>query len=132
MANPVTNETKTNNANPRASRINLQELLARVDNDRELLFELLSIFKEEFPRYIKSLENAVVRNNVAEVANVSHTLKGMLSNLAVVKASASAAHLEQLARAGETASLRDAYAAFTRDVHGLLPEMETYMTEARA
>ena len=121
-----------NDTNPTgASRVNLSELLTRVDNDRELLLELISIFKEEFPGYVKSLEQAVVWKNLAEIASVSHTLKGMLSNLAVAKASASAARLEQLARAGDTASLRDAFAAFQRDVHGLLPEIESYMAEAR-
>jgi two-component system sensor histidine kinase/response regulator len=125
-------ECMTNDTNPLgASRVNLPELLTRVDNDRELLCDLLSIFKEEFPGYVKSLEKAVVEMDAAEVASVSHTLKGMLLNLAVAKASASAARLEQLARAGETASLRDAFAAFERDVHGLLPEMESYMAEAR-
>jgi CheY-like chemotaxis protein/HPt (histidine-containing phosphotransfer) domain-containing protein len=125
-------ECMTNKSNPPgASRVNLPELLARVDNDRELLCDLLSIFKEEFPGYIKSLEGAVVRKDVADVASISHTLKGMLSNLAVAKASASAARLEQLARARETASLLDAFAAFEQEVHGLLPEMETYMAEAR-
>ena len=79
--------------------VNLAELLARVDNDRELLCDLLSIFKDEFPGYIKSLEDAVDRKDAAKVASVSHTLKGMLSNLAVPKAAASAARLERLARA---------------------------------
>jgi HPt (histidine-containing phosphotransfer) domain-containing protein len=122
----------TNDINRSAiTRVNFPELLLRVDNDRDLLCELLSIFKEEFPGYLKSLENAVVRNNLPDIANISHTLKGMLSNLAVAKASASAARLERLARAGDTASLRDALAAFEQDVHGLVPEMESYMAEAR-
>jgi len=129
----MTSATVTNDSNPSpASRVNLPELLIRVENDRELLCDLLSIFKKEFPVYLKSLENAVVRKDVAEIASVSHTLKGMLSNLAVAKASASAARLEQLARAGETISLRDAFAEFERDVHGLLPEMESCMAEARS
>ena len=33
---------------PAATTVNLPELLARVDNDRELLCDLISIFKEEF------------------------------------------------------------------------------------
>jgi HPt (histidine-containing phosphotransfer) domain-containing protein len=111
--------------------VNLAELLARVDNDRELLCDLLSIFKDEFPGHIKSLEDAVDRKDAAKVASVSHTLKGMLSNLAVPKAAASAARLERLARARETASFREAFASFQQDVHGLLPKMESYMVEAR-
>jgi HPt (histidine-containing phosphotransfer) domain-containing protein len=55
--------------------INLNDLLARVDNDRELLCDLLSIFKQEFSGYLQTLQNAVARNETAQVAGVSHTLK---------------------------------------------------------
>jgi PAS domain S-box-containing protein len=112
--------------------INLNELLARVDNDRELLCDLLSIFKQEFPGYLQALQNAVERSDVAQVAGVSHTLKGMLSNLAVTKAAASISRLEQFARAGESLPLRKALAVFEQDVKGLLPEMESYLAEARS
>jgi CheY-like chemotaxis protein/HPt (histidine-containing phosphotransfer) domain-containing protein len=132
ITNEREGEVMNNPANPPAAvRVNMPELLARVDNDRELLCDLLAIFKEEFPGYLKSLEYAVARKDAAEVASVSHTLKGMLLNLAVSKAAASAANLEQRARAGDTASLRDALAEFEQDVRGLLPEMESYMAEAR-
>jgi len=112
--------------------INLSELLARVDNDRELLRELLSIFKREFPEHLRALQNAVAANDAVQAAGVSHTLKGMLANLAVTKAAASASRLEQLARAGEVSSLGDALAAFEKEVQGLLPEMESYLAEARS
>jgi two-component system sensor histidine kinase/response regulator len=116
---------------PTVASVNLPELLARVDNDRELLRDLISIFKEEFPGYLKSLRDAVLRRDSIELVSISHTLKGMLSNLAVPKAAAAAARLEQLGRSGETVSLPDALAAFEREVHGLLPEMENYLVEAR-
>jgi len=112
--------------------INLGELLARVDNDRELLRELLSIFKREFPEHLRALQNAVAANDAVQAAGVSHTLKGMLANLAVTKAAASASRLERLARAGEISSLGDALAAFEKEVQGLLPEMESYLAEARS
>jgi HPt (histidine-containing phosphotransfer) domain-containing protein len=124
------NMNKANRSSEAAS-VNLSELLARVDNDRELLCDLLSIFKREFPDQLASLQNAVVGNDAAQAARISHTLKGMLANLAVTKAADSASRLEGLARAGETASLRDALAAFERQVQGLLPEMESYMAGAR-
>jgi two-component system, sensor histidine kinase and response regulator len=111
--------------------VNLPELLARVDNDRELLRDLLSIFAEEFPRYLLALQEAVAHEDAKQVATVSHTLKGMLSNLAVTKAAASAGQLEQQARVGDQSSLKQAFVAFELDVQGLLPEMETYMAEAQ-
>jgi CheY-like chemotaxis protein len=113
------------------SIVDLQELLARVDNDRELLFDLFSIFKDEFPTHLRSLEGAVIRKDAMEAARVSHILKGMLLNLAVSKAAASIARLEQVARAGQTAAFQEAFASFTADVQGVLPEMESYMAEAR-
>ena len=109
--------------------VNLPELLARVDNDHELLRDLISIFAKEFPRHLVALQEAVAREDANQVASVSHTLKGMLSNLAVTKAAASAGHLEQQARSGKQSSFKEALAAFEQEVHGLLPEMETYMAE---
>jgi HPt (histidine-containing phosphotransfer) domain-containing protein len=69
-----------------ASCVNWSELLARVDNDRELLCDLLSIFKREFPEHLQALRNAVGCSDSALAARVSHTLKGMLANMAVTKA----------------------------------------------
>jgi len=114
-----------------AASVDLNELLARVDNDRELLCDLLSIFQQEFPGHLQTLQNAVARNDTAQVVGVSHALKGMLANLAVTKAAAAAARLERLARDGEISPLRDALAAFEKEVQGLLPEMARYMAEAR-
>ena len=48
-----------------ASCVNWSELLARVDNDRELLCDLLSIFKREFPEHLQALRNAVAANDSA-------------------------------------------------------------------
>ena len=119
------------NRSSEAASVNLSELLVRVDNDRALLCELLSIFKREFPDHLQALRNAVAGNDADQAARVSHTLKGMLANLAVAKAAASAGRLERLARAGELSSLGGALADFEKDVQGLLPEMESYLAEAR-
>jgi HPt (histidine-containing phosphotransfer) domain-containing protein len=64
-----------------------------------------------------------------QIATVSHTLKGMLLNLAVTRAAKGAAQLEELAHSGENISVRNALAAFEMEVQGLLPEMEAYTAE---
>jgi HPt (histidine-containing phosphotransfer) domain-containing protein len=111
------------------NRVNFQELLSRVDDDRELLRDLLSIFTDEFPRHFQALREAVAAQDTKQIVIVGHTMKGMLSNLAVTKAAALAGDLEHKARAGEQASLKDALAAFEQEVEGLLPEMEGYKAE---
>lgn len=111
--------------------IDFPELLARVDNDRELLIDLMGIFKEDFPRHMKELAEVVASRDLKKIAVVSHTLKGMLANLAVIHAAAAASKLEQLSRDGAEATLAEAFAAFELEVQGLLPEMEAYMSEVR-
>ena len=117
---------------PDGSAVDFPELLARVDNDRELLLDLLSIFKEDFPRHLRELTDVVTAHDLKKMAVVSYTLKGMLANLAVTCAAAAAAKLEQLSRdgAGE-AEISSAYRDFEREVQGLLSEMDAYMAEVQ-
>ena len=105
------------------------ELLARVDNDRELLHDLLTIFKQEFPRHLKALRVAVESEDGKLVAVAAHTIKGMLLNLAAGQAAAAVGRLEQLGRSGETAGFQDALAAFERDATSLLPQLDACMAE---
>jgi two-component system, sensor histidine kinase and response regulator len=122
------------NANqpPNESAIDFPDLLSRVDNDRELLLDLMSIFKEDFPRHQRELSDVIAARDLKKLAIVSHTLKGMLANLAATRAAAAAGTLEQLGRDGATEpEIAIALHAFQREVQSLLPEMETYMSEVQ-
>src|SRR5438128_4300166 len=76
--------------------IDLAELLARVENDRGLMRELLLIFKDEFPGHLQALRDAVDSMDGDRVTAEAHTLKGMLSNLAATSAADAAARRQQL------------------------------------
>jgi HPt (histidine-containing phosphotransfer) domain-containing protein len=114
-----------------AQKIDITELLLRVDNDLELLSDLISIFQDDFPRHLQVLQGAVSINNLHEIKVASHTMKGMLSNLAVSRAAALAAKLEQLAGVGSTAAIPPALADFEQEVEGLLMEMQIRREEAQ-
>ena len=109
--------------------VNLAELLERVENDHELLQDLIAIFKQDFPRHLCSLKEAVAREEMKQVQSTSHTLKGMLANLAMDRASAAAAHLEGMGRSGVCAGLKDALALFEQEAASLLPELDAYLEE---
>jgi two-component system sensor histidine kinase/response regulator len=100
------------------------ELLARVENDRELLRELLEIFKDEFPRQLLSLREAVEAKDGTRVATAAHTLKGMLSNLTATQAATTAGRLEQMGRTGEAAEFAQLFSIFENDARSLLPQLE--------
>jgi len=119
-----------NNRDAGGPDFDLAELLSRVDNDRELLRELLDIFKEDAPQHVETLREAVTSSDTARVASEAHTLKGMLSNLASKHASAAAGELERLAREGKTADFAPSFAAFERQMGQLCAEIEACLSGA--
>lgn len=109
--------------------INLEELLERTENDRELMRDLLTIFQEEFPERLQALNEAVASRNAANVALEAHALKGMLSNLAAIEAAAAVAELERLGRNKETSKLLESFSHFEAIAQELSRQVEACMAE---
>ena len=110
---------------------NLAELLARVDNDLELLHDLLGIFKEDFPRLKQSLEAAVSSGDLKAASSVSHALKGMLANLGAERASSAAARIEELSSSGQSRTLHSALDSLEHEITTLLPQLDAYKAEVK-
>jgi HPt (histidine-containing phosphotransfer) domain-containing protein len=111
--------------------VNVAELLARVDNDAELLRELIAIFKIELPRLLCALREAIGQGNLKNVQKSGHLLRGMLSNLGATRAAAAVAQLEQLGDSSDGTTLKSALALFEKEVIDLLPELEACVAKAR-
>ena len=109
--------------------VDMAELMARVENDRELIRDLIAIFKEDFPKQLQLLQTAVQSGDARQTAAWAHTLKGMLGNLGAHDASASAARLEQLGRNGEAATFAEAFASLQRDADRLVEELDHWVSE---
>lgn len=109
--------------------IDVMELLARVEDDRELIRDLLLIFKQEFPRHLRALRDAVNSMDGERVESTAHALKGMLSNLAANPAAAAAARLEQLGRNREVSKFQEAFASFEEIGKELLLHLDVCMAE---
>ncbi|OLB37564.1 MAG: hypothetical protein AUH11_08325 [Acidobacteria bacterium 13_2_20CM_57_17] len=109
--------------------IDLAELLARVENDRGLMRELLLIFKDEFPGHLQALRDAVDSMDGDRVTAEAHTLKGMLSNLAATSAADAAARLEQLGQNRETSKFQEACSTFENVSKDLLLQLDACMAE---
>ncbi|HKW55907.1 MAG TPA: Hpt domain-containing protein [Candidatus Acidoferrum sp.] len=114
-----------------ASVWNTQELLGRVDNDPELMHEILGIFRTEFPRALRALALSVADGDVRKSATLSHTLKGMLANIAAPRAAAAAANLERLAAAGDRGALATGLDKLQIETAALQPHLEAYLAEVR-
>ncbi len=90
-----------------ASFIDVDELMARVDGDRELIAELTEIFQEDYPKQLRLAREALVLNDAAAVRRIGHSLKGALANLGATNASSLAASIEAMGKAGDLARLHE-------------------------
>ena len=109
--------------------VDLPDLLRRVDTDRELLRELLRIFKEEFPCLLQALQEAVVRGDMKGVEVTAHTIKGMLANVSFARAAASAACLERMGQQCITQGLPGELARLEQEASLALAELEAFCKE---
>jgi len=109
--------------------IDLEELLKRTENDRELMRDLLTIFQEEFRQRHQALREAVESQNATQVVVEAHALKGMLSNLAAVEAATAIAELERLGRNNETSRFLESFSHFGAIAKELSRQVEAFMAE---
>ena len=105
--------------------LNIPELLTRVENDRELLRELLEIFKEECPSLLRVLGAAVSREDMKSVQRTCHTLKGMFATLSASGAVSAASKLEHMGQNAEKSGLGGALTALESEVTALLVELDS-------
>lgn len=109
--------------------INLEELLSRIEDDHDLLRDLLSVFKEEFPRRRLALRDAVAAFDTTRAAAEAHAMKGMLSSLAAREAAKVVSLMESQARNGNTAGLRDSFSTFEKISDELLQHLDSCLAE---
>lgn len=105
------------------------ELLARVENDRELLRELVEIFKKQLPGQIESLRDNVENGEMPGIVMAGHTFKGMLSNLGAPRAAAAATRLEEFGKKGATDQIGPAFMELQNEISLLIPELESCVTQ---
>ena len=61
--------------------LNVEDFLGRVQNDKELFFELLDIFVSDFQGKREELGDAIAKGDAQGVEHVAHFLKGSCGNI---------------------------------------------------
>ena len=85
--------------------------MARLDDDRELLRELVEIYVEEEPELLGQIREALAVGDTDAVRRSAHSLKGAVSNFAAAPARVLAEALEFAGRDGDLDRARGALAA---------------------
>ena len=103
--------------------LNLEAALARIDGDRALLGELISLFLEEYPAQRATLRTAVKEADFDTLGRTAHALRGALSNFFAQSAMTVAETLEQAAETHDAHAAKIALKHLEREVERLKPHL---------
>ena len=120
------NDTQARRPSQKAApgAIDTAELLSRVGDDRELLREIVDVFRDDFPQQLQALQEAARSGELEALTRIAHTIKGMLLNLAAGSAAAAAANLEKCGKAGDAHGIGAALANLEKECADLLPQLD--------
>ncbi|HEV2298637.1 MAG TPA: response regulator [Candidatus Acidoferrales bacterium] len=109
-----------------AAVLDPEELLEHVQGDRELLTEIIRIFRTEIVSLLQALREAVEKGDASAISRVSHTLKGSVGNFGSGPAYQIAKKMDEFARTGETAAPGALLPALEAEIERLQVALEPF------
>jgi two-component system, sensor histidine kinase and response regulator len=107
--------------------VDLPDLLARVENDHELLAELFAMFQAELPTLQDALRHATDTGDLHQIAKAAHTLKGMLANMSIKHGASLAANIEAAARSSNMPTIKVTLAALDIEIANLTTAIDAFV-----
>ncbi len=100
-----------------------ERALQKLDGDRELLDELISIFLEECPKHLSNLQNAIERQEAGTIERIAHTLKGEVGYLGLSDSFERAKLLEEFGRENKVDQAAELFGAFQAELLSVTAKM---------
>ena len=101
-----------------------QVLLARIDNDLELLHELLTLFIEDAPQQLARIRTASESGDTTTLHRAAHSLKGACANIGAMALRSIAAELEIAAKSGQQEKISPLLSGVVSEYEALMPLLE--------
>jgi PAS domain S-box-containing protein len=109
--------------------VNLQELLAALDGDRDLAGHLAQLFLEDSRKQIGAMCAAIAAGDAAALERAAHTLKGAAMTIHAEAAAHAAQGLEAMGKQGELGDAAEALLRLKQVLERLKPELEILAME---
>jgi HPt (histidine-containing phosphotransfer) domain-containing protein len=109
--------------------LDLDVVLARVDNDRRLLAELATIFLQDYPRLRNEIQQSLLQDDHSSLERAAHTLKGRLAFFGIHTAIEQAGALEKMGRTNDLSCARQTVAEIDAEMKSILLELESLTRE---
>lgn len=111
---------------------NLDEALARADQDHELLQAMAELFLEHGPKDLAEIKAALDVRDVAAVGRFAHRLKGAVLQLCAPAMLEAAKRMEEAGKAGDIAAAAALYGGLEGELTGLLDALRFEMNKGLA
>jgi two-component system sensor histidine kinase/response regulator len=117
----IDEEITDNPAEAQPQLLDIRDLMARFDGDKELLQEAAEIFRQSYPKLFVELSAAVKRGDACSVERAAHTIKGSVGNFGGVAAIEAAVKLEGMGRSQDLRHAAEACAMLECEIERLMP-----------
>ena len=107
-----------------ASALDAEALLERFSGNRKLLRAIVGTFREDCPKMMARIRNALTGHDAAGLADGAHALKGSVGNFGPSKAFETAREMEKNARQGKLDGAWELYATLEDEIASLLPALQ--------
>ena len=102
----------------------LRALLARFEDDADLIQELAGLFLDDSPSLVERMRQAVESCDSSSLEKAAHSLKGSVSNFCAQRTHQAAVQLEEIGRAGKAATAEAALESLEKSLNELQPLIE--------
>ncbi|HEV2490232.1 MAG TPA: response regulator, partial [Candidatus Acidoferrales bacterium] len=103
-----------------------EELLDHVQGDRELLADIIRLFRAEVAMLLRELREAAQKADAAAISRTSHTLKGSIGNFGSGPAYQAAKKIDEIARTGDAAAAGALLPHLESEIERLQTALEPY------
>jgi HPt (histidine-containing phosphotransfer) domain-containing protein len=100
-----------------------QAVLARIDNDHELFEEICAIFKDDGPRLVRKLRDAVDAGQIVVAIRHAHSLRSSSANIGASELSELARQAELAANQGNDDIIRALLPVIDAKLHEVIAEL---------
>jgi CheY-like chemotaxis protein len=107
------------------SALDLPSVLNRLGGDRDLLDELVEVFKGECPKLMERIRVAIARQDAQGLEGAAHSLKGSSAQVGALAVSQIASEIERLARSQNVESTREHSRLLQNEIERLFAELES-------
>jgi len=101
-------------------------LLETVRGDKQLLSELITLFREDAPSKLRNMEEAIAQRDAAALSATAHAFTGALTNFASTAALQKARELEKAARAGDLSNVVTLFASLVEETGRLQRALDDF------